>query len=80
MLERDRKFTWTIIHICEIIFYHYLQIHLMKMKLSFSLLKASYRVLVGLKYLEQIFSIIFTRKGELILLLQEAAFEIGHNY
>ena len=54
------------------------QMHLMRMKLSLSLLKASPRALLGLKYLEKMFFIIFARKRGLILFLQDAAFEIGH--
>ena len=52
MLESDRTFTKTIIHICESIFY---KIHLMRMKLPFPLLKASSQVLLGLKYFEKNF-------------------------
>ena len=35
MLESDRTFTYTIIHICESIFYHYLQMYLLRMELPF---------------------------------------------
>ena len=37
------------------VFYRYLQMHLMRIKLPFALLKASYRVLLGLKYIENLF-------------------------
>ena len=35
MPESDREFTKTIINFCDNIFYHYLQMNLMRMKLSF---------------------------------------------
>ena len=52
-----------IIHLCESIFYNYLQMHLMRMKLSSSLLKASPQVLLGLTCFEKVSFIIFTGKG-----------------
>ena len=61
------------------IFYHYLQMHLMRMKSSFSLLTASPQVLLGLKYCHEFFYDLLTKKG-VILLLQLAAFENGHVY
>ena len=48
------------------------------MKLSFAFLKASLRVPLGLKYLEKVLSEFCTRKRGVILLLQDAAFKIGH--
>ena len=60
------------------IFYHYLQMHLMKIKLSFSLLKASAQVLLGLKRFDKISFKISNGKNGLILLLQHAAFESDH--
>ena len=54
--------------------------HLMKMKLSFSLLKASSQVPLGLQHVDKISFIILTGKKGLILLLQYAAFESDHAY
>ena len=78
MPESDTEFTQVPIHLCEGICYHYLQMDLTRMKLSFSLLKASSQVILGLKYFYKTFFIIFDRKKGLILLLQHAAFENGH--
>ena len=60
---------------CESIFYHYLQTLFTKIKLSFS----SPKVLLGLKYFENLLNI-FDWKKEFILLLQYVAFENGHTY
>ena len=77
MLESDRAFT--IIQICESIFYHYLQMHLIRMTLPFSLLKASPRVVLGLKYFKS-FSHNFYQKKDVDFAFAGAAFEIGHSY
>ena len=76
MLESDKSFTQTIIHICESIFYHYLRIYLMRIKKSSFPFKASRRVLLGLKYLN-FFFIIFDWKKGLILLLQKLHLKLG---
>ena len=57
-------------------FHRCLQMHLMRMKLSFSLLKASSQVLLGLRYFVKNFFIFFCWKKGLIVLLQDVAFEI----
>ena len=49
----------------------------MRMTLSFSLLKASPQVLLGLKYFDKFFHIFVMEKG-VGLLLKHAAFENGH--
>ena len=57
----NREFTQTIkIHLCESIFYHYLQMLLMRMKLSFSFLKASPQYV---DILTKLFFKFFTEKG-----------------
>ena len=49
------------------------------MKLSFSLLKGSSQVLLGQKYFQKFFFIIFHPKKGRILLLQHVAFKNGNN-
>ena len=78
MPESDREFKQTTIHLCQSIFHNYLKIHLKRMKLSFSFFKASYRLLLGMKYFEKKIFIIFDWKKGLILPLQHAAFGNGH--
>ena len=77
MPESDRAFTYTVIHLCDSIFHHYLHMHLMKVKLSFCLLQASPRVLLGLKYFENFFIGNFFRK-RVDFAFAASAFEIGH--
>ena len=78
MPETDKAFTKTITHLWEIIFCHYLQMHLMRMNLLFFLLNASRQVLSDLKYSDKIFFRNFYRKKWVNFALQHAAFEIGH--
>ena len=71
MPESDRAFTGTIVHLCESIFYHYLQMHFMRMKLFFCPPQ-------GITSSASRREIFLPEKKRLIWLLQHAAFEIGH--
>ena len=79
MLESDGALTETIIHFCEGIFYHYLQMDVVRMKLSFSLLKAS-QVLLGLKYFEETFALLLPEKWGLFCVCRMLHLKLGILY